>query len=160
MLKITITTTAIQTKSGVSSKTGKPYELREQPAWIHLVGQDGKAHPYPTQMMLMLERDQTPPMLSVTTSCIRPASSLAASVRFRSNRFWYLSSSPSRRRLNSGFPVTLVFSDKNDTTGVFPIRQNPCQLWAGTENLRIELITTPFQKLDWLYHEFDHPSRR
>src|SRR5574340_1653618 len=44
--------------------------------------------------------------------------------------------------------------------GFFRYPKNLCQLWAGTENLRIELITTPFQKLDWLYHEFDHPSHR
>lgn len=60
MLKITITSTAIQTKSGTSNKTGKPYEIREQAAWIHLVGEDGKPHPYPTQMMLMLEKNQHP----------------------------------------------------------------------------------------------------
>lgn len=36
MFKVSITTTAIQTKSGISSKTGKPYEIREQPAWIFL----------------------------------------------------------------------------------------------------------------------------
>lgn len=60
MLKITITSTAIQTKSGTSAKTGKPYEIREQAAWIHLVAEDGKQHPYPTQMMLMLEKNQLP----------------------------------------------------------------------------------------------------
>jgi hypothetical protein len=60
MLKITITSTAIQTKSGISPRTNKPYEIREQAAWIHLVGEDGKQHPYPTQMMLMLDKNQPP----------------------------------------------------------------------------------------------------
>lgn len=59
MLKITIISTAVHTKSGIG-KNGLPYEIREQAAWIHLVGEDGKAHPYPTGMMLMLEK-QNPP---------------------------------------------------------------------------------------------------
>lgn len=60
MLKINITTTAIQTKSGISSKTGKPYEIREQPAWIYLVDEDGKQQPHPVTMMIMLEKNQAP----------------------------------------------------------------------------------------------------
>lgn len=58
MFKVSITTTAIQTKSGISSKTGKPYEIREQPAWIFLHDEQGKPQPYPVTFMLMLERDQ------------------------------------------------------------------------------------------------------
>lgn len=57
MLKITITSTAVHTKSGIG-KNGLPYEIREQAAWIHLVGEDGKSHPFPTGMMLMLEKNQ------------------------------------------------------------------------------------------------------
>ena len=60
MLKITITSTAIQTKSGISPRTNKPYEIREQAAWIHLLGEDGKAHPYPTQIMLMMDKNHLP----------------------------------------------------------------------------------------------------
>ena len=59
MLKITITSTAVHTKSGIG-KNGRPYEIREQSAWIHLVGEDGKPQPYPTGMMLMLEKQQPP----------------------------------------------------------------------------------------------------
>jgi hypothetical protein len=60
MLKVSITTTAIQIKSGISSKTGKPYEIREQPAWIFLVDEQGKQQPYPVSFMLMLEKNQAP----------------------------------------------------------------------------------------------------
>ncbi len=60
MLKISISTTTIQTKSGVSNKTGKPYEIREQPAWIFLIDDHGKQQPYPVTFMILLERDQAP----------------------------------------------------------------------------------------------------
>lgn len=59
MHKITITSTAVHTKSGIG-KNGRPYEIREQSAWIHLVGEDGKPHPYPTGMMLMLDKQASP----------------------------------------------------------------------------------------------------
>lgn len=60
MLKVSITTTSIQTKSGISSKTGKPYEILEQPAWIFLIDQQGKQQPYPVTFMIMLEKNQAP----------------------------------------------------------------------------------------------------
>lgn len=60
MLKIIITTTAIQTKSGTSAKTGKPYEIREQPAWIFLHDEQGNPQPFPVSIMLMLEKNQPP----------------------------------------------------------------------------------------------------
>lgn len=59
-LKITIASTAIHTKSGVSSKTGKPYEIREQEAWAHFIGPDAKPQAFPTKIMLMLEAQQVP----------------------------------------------------------------------------------------------------
>jgi len=59
MLKISITSTAVHTKSGIG-KNGRPYEIREQAAWVHLYDQDGKANPYPTGMMLMLEKQSAP----------------------------------------------------------------------------------------------------
>lgn len=60
MLKVSITTIAIQTKSGISSKTGKPYEIREQPAWVFLQDENGKQQPYPVIFMIMLEKNQLP----------------------------------------------------------------------------------------------------
>lgn len=59
MLKITITSTAVHTKSGIG-KNGRPYEIREQAAWIHLVAPDGKTDPYPTTMMIMLDKQAAP----------------------------------------------------------------------------------------------------
>jgi hypothetical protein len=59
MLKISITSTAVHTKSGIG-KNGRPYEIREQSAWVHLYDQDGKANPFPTGMMLMLDKNAAP----------------------------------------------------------------------------------------------------
>lgn len=59
MLKISITSTAVHTKSGIG-KNGRPYEIREQNAWVHLYDQDGKGNPFPTGMMLMLEKNSAP----------------------------------------------------------------------------------------------------
>ena len=59
-MKVTIASTAIHTKSGVSSKTGKPYELREQEAWVYFIGPDSKPQAFPTKVMLLLEDKQLP----------------------------------------------------------------------------------------------------
>lgn len=60
MLQIEIKTNHILTRSGTSRKTGQPYLLREQEAWIHLQGTDGALHPYPTRMVISLADDQPP----------------------------------------------------------------------------------------------------
>lgn len=60
MFKVSITTTTLQIKSGISGKTGKPYEIREQPAWIFLIDENGKPQPYPVTFMIMLDRNQVP----------------------------------------------------------------------------------------------------
>jgi len=60
MIKITITSAAVHMKSGTSSKTGKPYEIREQEAWAHFIGPDSKPHAFPTKIMLMLEKQEAP----------------------------------------------------------------------------------------------------
>jgi hypothetical protein len=58
MLKVNITSNHVHLKSGVSSKTGKPYEIREQEVWVHLFDRDGKPNPYPSSVLVTLERDQ------------------------------------------------------------------------------------------------------
>jgi len=58
MLKVSITTNNVQVKKGVSNKTGKPYEIREQPAWVWLIDEQGKQQPHPVTFMLLLDRDQ------------------------------------------------------------------------------------------------------
>lgn len=59
MIKIEVKTTDVSTKSGISSKTGKPYTIREQEAWAHLYSVGGP-HPYPSRVLITLE-DNDPP---------------------------------------------------------------------------------------------------
>lgn len=90
MLKVSITTVAIQTKSGVSNKTGKPYEIREQPAWIWLHDEQGKPQPHPVTFMLMLEKNQAP--YAMGDYVLTPGS-------IRSGRFGSLQIKPELRKV-------------------------------------------------------------
>lgn len=72
MLKIQIETTVVDTKSGTSAKTGKPYSIREQEAWMFGYGRDGKPQPHPQKIKLTLDDDQNP--YEVGTYQIDPAS--------------------------------------------------------------------------------------
>lgn len=51
MIRIEVTPQII-TKKGVARATGKPYEINEQVAYAHLIGQDGQPNKYPTQIAL------------------------------------------------------------------------------------------------------------
>lgn len=59
MLKIEVSTTVIDQKSGVSAKTGKPYSIREQEAWAFFSDRSGKPNPHPTKIKLTLDDEQT-----------------------------------------------------------------------------------------------------
>lgn len=61
MLNVTVETTAINVKNGTSAKTGKPYSIREQEAWVQTYGKDGKPHPHPQRFKLTLDDDQPGP---------------------------------------------------------------------------------------------------
>lgn len=54
MLKIEVKDGTVQTRSGVSAKTGKPYNIREQEAYAYVYGKDGKPAPYPVRISLSL----------------------------------------------------------------------------------------------------------
>lgn len=54
MQTLTFESTEVHTKSGNSSRTGKPYNIREQSAWLH-VGQK-----FPVSVRIQLG-DQQPP---------------------------------------------------------------------------------------------------
>lgn len=54
MLKIEIKDGTVQTRSGVSAKTGKPYNIREQEAYAYVAGRDGKPAPYPVRISIAL----------------------------------------------------------------------------------------------------------
>lgn len=60
MLKVEIATELVDTKSGNSQKTGKPYCIREQEAWCFFFGRDGKPLPHPQRIRLTLDDDQAP----------------------------------------------------------------------------------------------------
>lgn len=58
MLKVQVETNTFETKSGVAAKTGKPYSIREQEAWMFCFGRDGKQQPHPQKIKLTLDDDQ------------------------------------------------------------------------------------------------------
>lgn len=60
MLKVLVETTLVDERRGVSAKTGKPYQIREQEAWMFGYDRDGKAHPHPQKIKLTLDDDQQP----------------------------------------------------------------------------------------------------
>ena len=60
MIDIEVKSAYVNTKSGVSAKSGKPYSIREQEAYAHVYGRDCKPAPYPVRVNLSLEDDQPP----------------------------------------------------------------------------------------------------
>ena len=54
MTRITIDSTEVHTKSGTSNRTGKPYSIREQGAWLHTGAK------FPVACRLPLEEGQPP----------------------------------------------------------------------------------------------------
>lgn len=60
MLKIQVETTMVDAKNGTSAKTGKPYSIREQEAWMFGYDREGKPHPHPQRIRLTLDDDQQP----------------------------------------------------------------------------------------------------
>lgn len=61
MLKVTVETTVVDVKTGISAKTGKPYSIRDQEAWILAYGKDGKPYPHPQKFKVTLDDDQPEP---------------------------------------------------------------------------------------------------
>ncbi|WP_136680439.1 single-stranded DNA-binding protein [Neptunomonas sp. XY-337] len=62
MLKVEITSTEFDQRSGTSKKTGQPWEIRTQAAYIHKQGQ-----PYPEKVGLTLQDGQLPYQVGVYT---------------------------------------------------------------------------------------------
>lgn len=60
MLKIEVQTSMVDSKTGVSAKTGRPYNIREQEAWMYGYDKEGKPHPHPQRIRLTLDDDQQP----------------------------------------------------------------------------------------------------
>lgn len=58
MIRVSIAQTTVRELSGVSSKTGKPYQLRFQTGYAHTVDKDGNPPAYPEKFEISLDREQ------------------------------------------------------------------------------------------------------
>lgn len=61
MLKVSVETEVFDSKSGIAAKTGKPYNIREQEAWMYCCGRDGQVQKHPQKIKLTLDDDQKLP---------------------------------------------------------------------------------------------------
>jgi hypothetical protein len=59
-IKIEVSSDTVETRSGVSAKTGKPYSMREQEAYAHTVNRDGVISKYPQRIKITLGDKQAP----------------------------------------------------------------------------------------------------
>lgn len=60
MIKIEVNTALVDIKQGTSSRTGKPYTIREQEAWGYFFDMHGQPHPHPMRVRLTLDDTQQP----------------------------------------------------------------------------------------------------
>lgn len=59
MIKIEVDSTTFEERSGTTQK-GKPYTIREQQAYAHVLEETGKPAKYPVKMRVNLEDTQPP----------------------------------------------------------------------------------------------------
>ncbi len=59
MIRIEVDSKSVDERSGTSQK-GKPYLIREQGAYAHVLGEDGKPGKYPVRCRIGLEEKQAP----------------------------------------------------------------------------------------------------
>jgi len=69
MIKVEITSPAVEEKRGVSARTGKPYFIREQEGWFHTCDKDGKPRAHPERGSVVIEGDQRPYPPGVYSIC-------------------------------------------------------------------------------------------
>lgn len=60
MLKVTVDSTHVETRKGVSKKNGKPYEMHSQAAWVYLVDPTGVPDRFPTKARFMVDDAEKP----------------------------------------------------------------------------------------------------
>lgn len=60
MIRVEIQSAVVETKAGISAKSGKSYSIREQECYIYTLGRDGKPRPHPERAVVSLEDDQQP----------------------------------------------------------------------------------------------------
>lgn len=59
-IRIEVKSPVVVENSGTAKASGKPYTIRKQTAWAHVVDQDGKPYEYPARIELQLDNDQSP----------------------------------------------------------------------------------------------------
>lgn len=60
MLRVEVQTAGFETKSGVSTRTGKSYTIREQEGYLYSLDKDGKQRPHPERITIPLDDGQHP----------------------------------------------------------------------------------------------------
>lgn len=59
IIKVEVSTMKVEERSG-TGKSGKPYHMRMQEAFLHVLDKDGKPQKYPVRFELPLNTDQPP----------------------------------------------------------------------------------------------------
>lgn len=60
MIRVEVQSSVVETKAGVSAKTGKSYSIREQEVYIYTQGRDGRPRPHPERAVVSLDDQQAP----------------------------------------------------------------------------------------------------
>lgn len=60
MLKVTVDSTHVESRKGLSAKSGKPWEMHSQAAWVYLVDAAGVADRFPTKARFTVDDPAKP----------------------------------------------------------------------------------------------------
>lgn len=60
MIRVEVSSSTVETKSGTSSRTGKSYSIREQECWVHTTDKQGQVRPHPERAVVPLDDNQAP----------------------------------------------------------------------------------------------------
>ncbi|HWI05604.1 MAG TPA: single-stranded DNA-binding protein [Acidimicrobiales bacterium] len=58
MLKVTVSSPEVRTRSGISKAKNKPYTMHSQTVYFHTLGRDGKPNAYPDKGEILLDTDE------------------------------------------------------------------------------------------------------
>lgn len=73
MWKVEVEKAVIAVKSGTSARTQKPYQIREQEAWIYAFDENGHAYKHPQKISIMVPDEQAN-AYPVGVYCVHPGS--------------------------------------------------------------------------------------
>lgn len=60
MIKVTVTSPDIREMKGIGKASGKPYHMRIQTAYAHIISSEGVIADFPDKFEIALEADQAP----------------------------------------------------------------------------------------------------